>query len=71
MVIGNNVLTAIGLFSTCGLMILGLLATYPAVKAYTKGHSFAAWYIFGVLLLPVAVVASLCIREAGRKQKQS
>jgi ABC-type glycerol-3-phosphate transport system permease component len=66
MVIGNNVYTAIGLFTTCGLMILGLLATYPAVKAYAKGRRFVTWYIFGVLLLPVAVIASLCIKGSDR-----
>jgi hypothetical protein len=40
MVIGNNVVTLAGLFTTCGLMILGLLATYPASKAYEKGRRF-------------------------------
>lgn len=62
MVIGNNVYTAIGLFTICGLMLLGLLATYPAAKAYEKGRSFVKWYIFGILLFPVALIASLVIR---------
>lgn len=41
MMIGNNILTAVGLFSTCALMILALFATYPAVKAHEKGKNFA------------------------------
>jgi len=65
MIIGDNILTAIGLFSTCGLMILGLLATYPAVKAYEKGKSFGKWYLFSVLLFPVALIASCLIKTGG------
>lgn len=66
MIIGDNILTAIGLFSTCGLMILGLLATYPAVKAYEKGKNFGKWYIFSVLLFPVALIASCLIKTGGQ-----
>jgi hypothetical protein len=63
MMIGNNIYTAIGLFSACGLMILGLLATVPAVMAYKKGRNFVKWYIFGVLLFPAALIASFIIRD--------
>jgi hypothetical protein len=42
-------------------MILGLFATYPAVTASAKGRSFAAWYLFGLLLLPAAIIASRAI----------
>lgn len=69
MVIGNNSFTAIGLFATCGLMVLGLLATYPAVKAFEKGRSFVKWYIFGVLLLPVAIIASFFIKGLDSSKK--
>jgi len=58
MQIGNNLYTAIGLLSTCAVMLLGLLATLPAVMASEKGRSFAKWYIFGILLFPVALVAA-------------
>lgn len=71
MMIGNNIYTAIGLFATCGLMVLGLLATCPAVKAYTKGRSFVLWYIFGLLALPVAIIASFAIKtDAPNRIKQ-
>ncbi|MDT8717007.1 hypothetical protein IAI10_10090 [Clostridium sp. 19966] len=63
MIIGNNIFTAIGLFLTCGLMLLGLFATYPAVKAYEKGRNFATWYFFSFLALPIALIASIIIKE--------
>ena len=66
MVIGNNVYTAIGLFTTCGLMILGLLATYPAVKAYEKGRSFTKWYVISVLIFPAALIASFFIKAKAK-----
>jgi len=62
MMIGDNILTAIGLFSTCGLMILALLSTYPAVKAYQKGRNFIKWYVFSILVLPVAFIACFIIK---------
>lgn len=63
MIIGNNVLTAVGLFLTCGLMLLGLFATYPAVKAYEKGRNFSTWYFFSLLLFPVALIAAFVIKK--------
>jgi len=63
MIIGDNFFTAIGLFSTCCIMAVGLLATYPAVKAYGKGRNFVKWYLFSILLLPVSLVASHCIKK--------
>ena len=62
-IIGNNIFTAIGLFSTFGLMLLGLFATYPAVKAYEKGRNFAKWYFFTLLLLPVALISVFVIKK--------
>lgn len=61
MIIGSNLYTAVGLFSACGVMLLGLFSTYPAVKAYEKGRSFVKWYIFSFLLFPVALAASFSI----------
>lgn len=63
MIIGGNHFTAIGLFATCGLMLLGLLATYPAVVAYEKKHNFLTWYLFGLFLLPVAIIASRFLKN--------
>jgi cytochrome bd-type quinol oxidase subunit 2 len=63
MMIGNNIVTAIGLFITCALMLLGLLATYPAVKAHEKGKNFANWYVFSLLLFPVALIAAFIVKK--------
>ena len=63
MIIGNNIFTAIGLFSTCGLMLLGLFATYPAVKAHEKGKNFVKWYFFSLLIFPVALISAFVVKE--------
>ena len=68
MAIGNNIYTAIGLFATCGLIVLGLLATCPAINAYEKGRSFIKWYIFGVLALPVAYIVSCAMKAKTRPE---
>lgn len=60
---GNNIYIAIGLFGTCSLMLLALFATWPSVKAYQKGRNFAKWYVFSVLLFPVALVAAFMIKD--------
>ena len=67
MVIGTNTTTAMGLFATLGLMLLGLISTYPAVRALEKGRNFIKLYIFSLVLFPVALVASFAIK--GEKQK--
>jgi hypothetical protein len=61
MQIGTNLYTAYGLFGTCTLMLLALLATWPAVRAYQRGRSFSKWYVFSILLWPAALVASFLI----------
>jgi hypothetical protein len=63
MQLGSNISTAIGLFSTCGLMLLALFATWPSVKAFQKGRNFVKWYIFSVLLFPAALVASFIVKD--------
>ena len=60
---GNNAFTAIGLFSTCGLMLLALFATWPSVKACQKGRNLAKWYVFSILLFTIALAASFMIKE--------
>jgi hypothetical protein len=66
MVIGTNINTAIGLFTVLGLMLLGLISTYPAVRALEKGRNFIKWYIFSLTLFPVALVASFVIKGSGK-----
>lgn len=39
-----------------GAMLLGLL---PAFIAQSKGGSFAAWWVFGFLLFPLALIAAI------------
>ena len=63
MIIGSNILTAFGLFITCGIMPLGMGAAYPAVKAYNKGRNFAVWYSFSILFLPIALIISVFIKD--------
>ena len=61
MQIGGNLITAFGLFGVCGLMLLALLATWPSTTAYQKGRNFRKWYIFSILLFPMALIASFFI----------
>jgi hypothetical protein len=63
MIIGDNIVTAAGLFSTCALMLLGLAATYPAVKAHEKGRKFSNWYFFSLVLFPVALISAFVIKK--------
>lgn len=67
--IGNNLYTAYGLFGTCVLILLALLATGPAVKAYQKGRNFLKWYLFGLFLLPVALIASFFISPEKKSEE--
>jgi len=60
--IDRNLLTAIGLFTTTGLLLMALLASYPAVIAYEKGHRFLPWYCFGLLLWPIAWICALLLK---------
>jgi hypothetical protein len=64
--IGANINTVAGLFAVLGLMLLGLISTYPAVKAFEKGRNFIKWYIFSLVLFPVALVASFVIKSSGK-----
>lgn len=60
--IDRNLLTAIGLFTTTGLLLMALLATYPAVIAYEKGRKFWPWYGFGLILWPLALLCALMLK---------
>jgi hypothetical protein len=62
-VIGTNFYTAFGLFGVCSIMLLGLIATYPAVKAFEKGRDFVKWYLFSFFLFPFALVSSFFIEK--------
>lgn len=41
-------------------LIIGII---PALIAKNKGHSFAMWYVFGVLLFIVALPCSLFLKD--------
>jgi hypothetical protein len=46
------------------LVVISLAAAaIPAWIAERKGRRFARWYVFGFLLLPVAVVAALLVGD--------
>lgn len=64
--IETNINTASGLFAVLGLMLLGLISTYPAVRAFEKGRNFIKWYIFSLTLFPVALAASFVIKSSGK-----
>lgn len=67
MLIGANVFTAVGLIAVACAMLIGLFATYPAVKALEKGRSFVKWYLFGFFLFPIALIASFAIKGKGTR----
>ncbi len=46
--------------------VLLLLGIIPAVIARNKGRNFFPWYIYGVLLLVVALIHSLLMKEDKR-----
>lgn len=70
MIIGTNYRTAIGLFGTLIIMLIGLFSTYPAIRAYESGKNFAKWYIFSFLLFPVALIASFFLQDVRNKSNQ-
>ena len=45
------------------IVLLALVALIPAKIAQNKGRSFATWYVFGLLLWIVALIASLIIKD--------
>ncbi|WP_017346711.1 hypothetical protein [Pantoea sp. A4] len=45
------------------ILLLALLACIPATIAKLKGHSFIAWWFYGVFLLVVALIHSLFLRK--------
>ena len=40
-----------------------ILSAIPAYIAQTKGKSFGTWYVYGILLLPIALIHSLVIEK--------
>ena len=45
------------------LFPLLILSAIPAYIAQTKGKSFGPWYVYGILLLPIALIHSLVIEK--------
>ena len=50
------------------VVVLALLALIPAKIAAGKGRSFAIWYVFGLLLWIVALVAALIIKDERHRE---
>lgn len=63
MMFENDMYIAIELLVACGLIVLALLAFWPALKAHRKGHDFIKWYLFGLFVFPVALIASFMIKD--------
>jgi cytochrome c-type biogenesis protein len=53
---------AVGRYLLIGLIVLIFLGLFPAAIASQKGRSFVDWWLFGVGLFPVALVAALLIK---------
>lgn len=53
-----------GEFIAYTLLFLFLMAFVPAIVASYKKRSFSKWYIYGVLLLPIAFIHSLLIKKS-------
>lgn len=47
----------------CLILTLLILAFMPAMIAAYKNHHFSRWYIYGVLVLPVAFIHSLLLKK--------
>jgi len=63
MMFENDMYIAIELLVACGLIVLALLAFWPALKAYRKGRDFIKWYLFGLFVFPAALIASFIIKD--------
>lgn len=70
MQIGDNAYIAIGLFGACSLILLALLAFWPAMKAHRKGRDFIKWYLFGLFLFPAALIASFLMRDRSGEEQE-
>lgn len=46
------------------IILLFVLSAIPAMIASSKGKSFALWYIYAFLILPIAFVHSLLVKPA-------
>lgn len=51
---------------SCIILGLILLGYIPAMIAASKNHSFLRWYLFGVILFPVALTYSIRLKEPVR-----
>lgn len=56
----------LGYIISCIILGLILLGYIPAMIAAGKNHPFLRWYIFGVIIFPVALIYSLCLKKPVR-----
>lgn len=61
----------VGRYLLIGFLALLVLGLIPAAIASRKGRNFADWYLFGVGLFPVALVAAIVIAPQKELEKQS
>jgi len=47
------------------IMLVVLLATLPGFLAWKTGRSFGLWWLYGVVLLPVALVHAIVLGRGG------
>ena len=53
------------------LILALLLALAPAVIAHGKGRNFLLWWLYGVVLGPIALIHSILLRSARRPARES
>ena len=56
----------LGYIISCIILGLILLGYIPAMIASAKNHPFFRWYIFGVIIFPVALIYSICLKKPVR-----
>ena len=49
------------------ILISLLISIIPATIAYKKGKSFGIWYIYSILLFPIALIHSLAMLPGNKK----
>ena len=50
------------------LLLLFFLAILPAAIAQKKGESAFVWWLFGVLLFPIALLASVILKDKTKQE---
>jgi hypothetical protein len=49
-------------------VVLALLALIPAAIGERKGGSFGHWYLYGFLLLPLAIISAVALKPLGMRK---